>query len=87
MFTDMKKQIALFAVVLVVSVFFSQSAEAQCAMCKAVVESNIEGDGKVVGRGLNNGILYLMTVPYIILGSLAYMFWKNWKNSRTEPND
>ena len=37
---------------------------AQCAMCKSVVESNIEG-GSAIGAGLNDGILYLMAMPYI----------------------
>ena len=51
---------------------------AQCAMCKATVESNLSGE-KTIGKGLNNGILYLMTIPYIILGSFGYMVYKNRK--------
>ncbi len=43
-----------------------------CAMCKAVVESgegsgNIFGGAQSIGKGLNNGILYLMAVPYVLL--------------------
>jgi hypothetical protein len=52
---------------------------AQCAMCRATVESNIENGGKTVGRGLNDGILYLMSIPYIVLGGIGYMVYKNWK--------
>ena len=33
-------------------------------MCKAVVETNLES-GDTKGLGLNNGILYLMAIPYI----------------------
>ena len=40
---------------------FVSETSAQCAMCKEIVE---ESD---FGSGLNTGILYLMTVPYIIL--------------------
>ena len=58
------------------------SATAQCAMCKRTVESTIEGEGKVVGKGLNNGILYLMTVPYLVLGGIGFMVYKNWKGGR-----
>ena len=62
-------------------------ASAQCAMCKQAVTSNIEGgEGKVVGRGLNEGILYLMSIPYLVLGGIGYMVWKNWKGGTSSQN-
>ena len=48
-------------------------------MCKAVVESNLE-TGSQIGKGLNNGILYLMAVPYIAIFSFA-IFWYFQKKS------
>ena len=50
---------------------------AQCAMCKAVVEANLES-GSTKGAGLNDGILYLMAIPYIVilLFSIIYYFQK-----------
>jgi hypothetical protein len=48
-------------------------------MCRTQVESNIDGQGKVVGRGLNDGILYLMSIPYLVLGGFGYMIYKNRK--------
>ena len=33
-------------------------------MCKAVVEANLES-GDDIGSGLNEGILYLMSMPYL----------------------
>ncbi|SFS65117.1 hypothetical protein [Lutibacter maritimus] len=48
-------------------------ANAQCAMCKAVVES-----GEVSqAEGLNSGILYLMVFPYLLVGALLYFIIKN----------
>lgn len=47
--------------------------EAQCAMCRAVLES---GDKQEVAEGINNGILYLMAVPYILIGVLAFFIYK-----------
>jgi hypothetical protein len=44
------------------------SAEAQCAMCRANAESNLKSGKSTVGRGLNTGILYLMSVPYLLAG-------------------
>lgn len=43
---------------------------AQCAMCKSVVESNMEG-GSSIGAGLNDGILYLMAMPYLAVAIVA----------------
>jgi len=49
----------------------------QCVMCKAVAEdSAAEG---AVGRGINQGILYIMAVPYILLGIIAFLVFKKWK--------
>ena len=59
----------IFACLIVVG----YDADAQCAMCKAVVESN-QKDGGGVGAGLNKGILYLMALPYIMV-FLGGLFW------------
>lgn len=44
-------------------------ANAQCAMCKAVVE----GGNPEEAEGLNSGILYLMIFPYILVGALFFI--------------
>lgn len=49
-------------------VLFIIDADAQCAMCKAAAESNLENDPKSIARGLNKGILFLMAAPYVIVG-------------------
>jgi hypothetical protein len=41
------------------------SAQAQCSMCKATVTNN--NGGLNMGAGINDGIIYLMIIPYIIL--------------------
>ena len=46
------------------SFIFHVNLSAQCAMCKAVVEANLN-EGGSIGAGLNQGILYLMAMPYI----------------------
>ena len=48
---------------------------AQCAMCKSVVESNIDG-GSAIGSGLNDGILYLMAMPYLALAIVAFAWMR-----------
>lgn len=49
---------------LIIFIFFLQDLFAQCAMCKAVAEEEVEEEG---ATGINNGILYIMVIPYIIL--------------------
>ncbi|CAN5525987.1 hypothetical protein BH11BAC1_BH11BAC1_30680 [soil metagenome] len=58
-------KVRIFISFLVLSLL-SISASAQCAMCRAVAESG-STNGQHVGAGLNNAILYLMAVPYILI--------------------
>ena len=55
---------------------FSPSAEAQCAMCRAVLES--EGN-RSTAEGINNGIVYLMAIPYVLVGVLFYFVYRKMK--------
>jgi hypothetical protein len=59
-------------------------ASAQCAMCKATVEKSEGGQATFQERakGLNSGILYLMCIPYIMAGIIAYNWYKNSKKER-----
>lgn len=53
-----------------------QIAAAQCAMCRAVLES--EGNS-AVAEGVNNGIVYLMAIPYLLVAVLFYFVYKKMK--------
>lgn len=57
--------------------FFSETVTAQCAMCRAVLES--EGNVEVA-EGINNGIVYLMAVPYVLVAVLFYFVYRKMKN-------
>lgn len=50
----------------------SQGVNAQCAMCKAVVESG----NNPMADGINNGILYLMAMPYLLVLIAGVLFLK-----------
>jgi len=71
----MKKWIPLL---LIAIVLFQLDADAQCAMCKAVAESDLEGGG-TTAKGLNDGILYLMAFPYLLIGGVAFMWYRHQK--------
>jgi hypothetical protein len=53
---------------------FNETSFAQCAMCKGAISDKVSNGESNLGEGLNKGILYLMSFPYIILGAIAY-FW------------
>ena len=65
----MKKLLFIFIL------FASHDLLAQCAMCKAVVES---GDAEIA-EGVNSGIIYLMAFPYILVAVAGYLIYKNRK--------
>jgi hypothetical protein len=47
-------------------------------MCKAVAESNMNG-GDSMASGLNNGIVFLMFIPYMLIGTVAYLIYRHRK--------
>lgn len=64
----------LITIILVVAILiFAIDLDAQCAMCKLNAKNASEADSNV-GRGINQGILYLMGIPYALLlvGGLVF---------------
>ena len=58
--------------ILVLLFFISIESFSQCAMCKAIAESDPQGKESLF-EGLNSGILYLMGAPYLLL-SIAFIY-------------
>ncbi|MAT89995.1 MAG: hypothetical protein CMC35_04825 [Flavobacteriaceae bacterium] len=73
----MHKKVVL---ILFVCLFSCLPAEAQCAMCRAVLESE---EGNQAAKGINNGIIYLMVFPYLLIGGLLYFIFKSRKKRST----
>lgn len=57
-------------------VMTTTDVEAQCAMCRAVAEDAIEEDGYGMALGLNGGILFIMSIPYILLSVGFLVFFR-----------
>ncbi len=62
-------------ILIILFLSMSQVMMAQCAMCKAVVES---GDAEIA-ESVNSGIIYLMAFPYLLVGVGVYFLYRNWK--------
>ncbi|CAG2534848.1 MAG TPA: hypothetical protein DCG42_17335 [Maribacter sp.] len=63
----------LFLILFFLVLLTPMDVEAQCAMCRAVLES--ESTGKAA-EGINNGIVYLMAVPYVLVAALFYFIYR-----------
>jgi len=65
--------------------FLTLSAKAQCAMCRAVLES---GEEQSAAEGINDGIMFLMAVPYILVATMGYFIYRKYsKPKKSEVTD
>lgn len=55
------------------SLFFVFQTNAQCAMCRAVLEN---AEGQSTAEGINDGIVYLMAIPYLLIAGIAFFIYK-----------
>jgi hypothetical protein len=67
-------------------IFIQMEVWSQCTMCKATVESQVK-DGTLTMDGINNGIIYLMIAPYLLLLGVGYMLYKNYLKSKNAVAD
>ena len=63
---------------ILLSFLFFLQTNAQCAMCRAVLESE---QGQSAAEGINNGIIYLMIIPYILVAGVGYFVYKKIKGN------
>ncbi|MCA0130960.1 hypothetical protein [Winogradskyella alexanderae] len=75
----MKYRIAL----VVFTLFSVTKAWSQCAMCRAVLES---GDDQAAAEGINDGIVFLMAIPYILVGVFGYIIYRQFNKSPKQKN-
>ncbi len=57
--------------------FMSTSIHAQCAMCRAALTS---GDNTSQAAAVNDGIVYLMVIPYLLVAIIGFLIYKMKKN-------
>jgi hypothetical protein len=54
-------------------IFYSLFSQSQCAMCRASLQNEAN---KSVAEGVNDGIVYLMAIPYILVAGVFYAVWR-----------
>jgi len=58
--------------------FVSVETNAQCPMCKMSAEQNLK-DGGTAGKGLNKGIFMMLAMPYVLVGTIGVLWYRNRK--------
>ena len=73
-----KMKVRIFFILFSLFTFFTTNA--QCAMCRAVLESE---DGQSTAKGVNDGIVYLMVIPYLLVAGMGVvMYMKFYKKKK-----
>ena len=78
MSAKIKKLSFLVLVVVILMIFPTVESIAQCPMCRAAAETNL-AQGGTEGMGLNKGILYMLSIPYLLIATIGYIWWRNKK--------
>lgn len=78
------KAFKYIALSLLVFFLMTIDANAQCAMCRAVLESQ-EDDS--TAKGINNGIMYLMVFPYLLVGGIGVAIFRHRKKQRQQDSE
>lgn len=56
----------------------SDDAQAQCAMCAMNAENSVQ-EGNTQGKGLNDGILFLLGMPYLAVAVVGFIWYKKFR--------
>lgn len=70
-----KRVFIVAAIILILIIALPLENMAQCAMCNETARTATEGKNENA-IALNNGILYLMVIPYIMLVTIGFLWWK-----------
>ncbi|TZF85524.1 hypothetical protein FW774_00120 (plasmid) [Pedobacter sp. BS3] len=53
-------------------------AQSQCAMCTLNAENSVQ-NGNTDGKGLNDGILFLLAAPYVAVAVVGFVWYKKYR--------
>ncbi|HKK74677.1 MAG TPA: hypothetical protein VJ953_06375 [Saprospiraceae bacterium] len=84
--SNIKKLITLICLSFTLTISTPVTTDAQCPMCRMSAESNLKNGGEA-GKGLNNGILYMLATPYLLIGGIAYVWYRNRRKEEDELDD
>ncbi len=78
-------RIFLVGFLLIFASLISFDASAQCSMCTLNAENSVQ-NGNTEGKGLNNGILYLLAAPYLAIAGVGFLWYKKYRRKNVSMN-
>jgi hypothetical protein len=80
----MKRIIIIFLLIIASATNIRTPASAQCAMCTIAAEQGVK-NGNTQSKGLNTGVLYLMSIPYLLIGGLGVLWYLKFRKKTSSP--
>ena len=75
---------AVFILFIIVSTFaIAPQAQAQCSMCTISAEQGSK-NGNTQSKGINDGIIYLLAFPYILIAGIGLLWYRNYRKKTTQ---
>ncbi|MDA0277359.1 MAG: hypothetical protein O2831_01330 [Bacteroidetes bacterium] len=74
----------ILALILGAFLIAPHEALAQCAMCRAVLESEGNTD---VAEGINDGIVYLMAIPYVLIAGIGIAIYRKMRTPAVSASE
>ena len=62
---------------------YTLGVNGQCAMCRATLENNVSNGEAGIAAGMNFGILYLFAMPYLLILTIAILWYRNSKRQKS----
>lgn len=81
----LKSLFILFSLLLALQITMPSAVEAQCAMCSLNAENSTQ-NGNTQGKGLNNGILFLLGMPFLIGSGIAILWYTKFRKKENKSS-
>jgi len=81
----MKKKAIFILFILVLTFAVSPNVQAQCSMCTINAEQGVK-NGNTQTAGLNTGVLYLLSIPYLMALVVGVVWYKKYRKKNIHLN-
>lgn len=81
----MKKKAIFILFILVLTFAISPKVNAQCSMCTINAEQGVK-NGNTQTAGLNTGVLYLLSIPYLMALIVGVVWYKKYRKKNIHLN-
>jgi len=81
----MKKLVVFILFVLALTFTILPKVNAQCSMCSINAEQGVK-NGNTQTAGLNTGVLYLLSIPYLLAVVVGIIWYKKYRKKNVQLN-